>query len=72
MTKQLPDEPLGFVPFDGRPHLASGGYAETCGSGLAIPREHGHEAAGTLEPCLINELEVSPLPNVFSWSEDGH
>jgi len=72
MAKELADEPFCAVSFDRLAHLAGGGNTETGASGLSVSRNHGHEAAGAFEARLIDELEISPFPNVFVRTERGH
>ena len=67
VTEQLAGQPLGPVALDRRPHLTGRGNAKTRRSSLALPREHGHEAAGPLETCLVDEFEVGPLADVLGW-----
>ncbi|MDP2052349.1 MAG: hypothetical protein Q8L75_01850 [Acidobacteriota bacterium] len=67
VTKQLAGQPLCPVALDRRPHLTGRGNAKTRRSSLALPREHGHEAAGPLKTCLVNEFEVGPLANMLGW-----
>jgi hypothetical protein len=67
MAKQLAGEPFGPVALDRCSHLPRGGNAKARHSSLAIPREHRHEAARTLETSLVDEFEVRALPNVLGW-----
>jgi len=69
VPEQFPHEPLGAVTFDSSSHLSRGCYSETGRARLAFPREHGHEAPGALETCLVDEFEVGPLPDVLSGPE---
>ena len=71
MTKQLANQALGAVSLDGGAHFSSGCNTQTGRARLAFPREHGHEAARALETCLVDELEVGPLPDMLSGPEAG-
>jgi hypothetical protein len=72
VTEQFPDEPLRAVPFEGGPHLPGRCYSETGWARLTFPREHGHQAAGTLETCVVDELKVGPLSDVLRRPETDH
>jgi len=72
MTEQLSDQPPGAVAFNSGAHLSSRCYSEAGRTRLAFPREHGHEASGALESCLIDEFEVGPLPDVLGGPESWH
>jgi hypothetical protein len=72
VTEQLTDQPLGSITFDGGAHFSRGCYSETGRTRLSFPREHGHEASGPLETCLVDKFEVGPLPDVLSGPETGH
>jgi hypothetical protein len=72
VTEQLANQALGAITLDSSAHLAGRCYTETGRAHLAFPREHGHEASGALETCLVDEFEVGPLPDVLSGPETGH
>jgi hypothetical protein len=69
VPEQFPHESLGAIALDRGSHLSRGCYSETGRARLAFHREHGHEAPGALETCLVDELEVGPLPDVLSGPE---
>jgi hypothetical protein len=72
MTEQFANQTLGAITLNSSAHFAGRCYTETGRPRLAFPREHGHEASGALETCLVDELEVGPLPDVLSGPEAGH
>lgn len=72
MAKELADEPFSAVSLNRRSHLAGGGNAESGGPGVPVPREHEHQSTRALEPCLIEELKLRPLPNVLGRSKSIH
>jgi len=72
MTEQLANQALGAITLDSSAHFAGRCYTETGRPRLAFPREHGHEASRALETCLVDELEVGPLPDVLSGPEADH
>jgi hypothetical protein len=72
VTKQLANQALGAITFHGGAHFSCCCYSETGRARLSFPREHGHEASGALEACLVDEFEVGPLSDVLSGPETGH
>lgn len=72
VTEQLAHQALGSITLDSSAHFSGRCYTETGRARLAFPREHGHEASGALETCLVDEFEVGPLSDVLCGPETDH